>query len=381
MRNILLITANTLRVTFRVRSRIIVYFVVPALCVMIVFFINSIGGGLSAAVGVVDNDGSKLARELVKGLNKTGSFRTSVAEPQALDRLLTAGQLDCGLVIPAGYGDDILAGSLPAIRIVSIKGESVTAWLEQFVDLFSGTASALAAAAGGDRRRFDALYAEAADKGARLTVETLSDVSAGRKTTVSSVGYLVFFLILGAGLTMQLVLEERRNRTYARIKSAPVRASQYIAGNGLAGFMIVLAQILAVLSILRLILQIETFVPDLLFFAILFVFGFAAVAFAMTITAFSRSSFVASILLNLSLIPSCMIAGCFWPIEFMPPFLQKLALFFPQRWVLDAIQKAQSGAGMGEIAVNLLIIAGFALALFLAASLRFSRMEESGQFV
>jgi hypothetical protein len=41
----------------------------------------------------------------------------------------------------------------------------------------------------------------------------------------------------------------------------------------------------------------------------------------------------------------------------------------------------QTGAGVGEIAVNLLVIAGFALAFFLAASLRFSRLEESGQFV
>ncbi len=381
MRNILLTALNTVRVTFRVRSRIMVYFLVPLFGVVVSFFINGGGANQLIRVGIVDGDATAPARHLVESLQKTGRFQTPAVAPAELNRRIAEGALDCGLVIPEGYGAGVLAGAPPAVSIVSIQGKQITAWLEEYARLYSSTASALAVAAGGDPVRFEALYAEASARGARLDVEKLRDASAGRATTVLSVGYLVFFLILGAGITGNFVLEDRRIKTFARIKSAPVRAGQYIAGNGLAGFLIVVAQIILVMLVMKLVFRIETFVPDLLLFAILFVFGFAAVGAAMAITAFSRSTFVSTILLNLILTPTCMIAGCFWRVEFMPQFLQKLSLFFPQRWVLDAVQKAQAGAGLGEIALNLVVIAGFALVLFLAASLRFARLEESGQFV
>ena len=76
-----------------------------------------------------------------------------------------------------------------------------------------------------------------------------------------------------------------------------------------------------------------------------------------------------------------MIAGCFWPVQLMPAFLQRLAQFFPQWRVLDAVQKLQEEGGMSAIASNLLVIMGYALVLFLVAGYRFSRTREAGVFV
>jgi ABC-2 type transport system permease protein len=124
-----------------------------------------------------------------------------------------------------------------------------------------------------------------------------------------------------------------------------VRASHYIVGNGLAGLAIIVVQILFIQLLMKYAFRIETFVPDLPMFAVLFLFGLVAVGFGMAITAFSRSSMFANVLSNLIITPSCMIAGCFWPAELMPQSLKRLSYFVPQRWALAAVQKAQVGGG------------------------------------
>jgi ABC-2 type transport system permease protein len=378
MRNIFLVMTNTLRVTFRARSKILVYFIMPILGIVLSLFLNIGAQNRPARVGVVDSDGGRFALELVKSVNAWGGYTASAAAAKDLDSLIAKGSLDCGMIIPAGYSESIFHEPVRPIRIVSAKGEQVTAWLQQMVEMYTSSLSQLAAASAGDGARFEEMYANLKKNGAVLSVEKVPDISSGKRVTLSSMGFLIYFLVLGASITMQLVLADRRSRTYFRIRSAPVRAGEYIAGNGIAGLFIVVTQILAVQLILKLVFRVETYMPDLLLFAILFLYGMVAVGLAMAITAFSRSSFVASVAANLIITPTCMVAGCFWPASIMPQLLQRLSFFLPQRWALDAVQKAQGGIAIG---VDLLVIAAFALALFILASYRFSRIEESGQFV
>jgi len=63
------------------------------------------------------------------------------------------------------------------------------------------------------------------------------------------------------------------------------------------------------------------------------------------------------------------LGGCWWPIEIAPPFAQKLALFFPTGWAMDALHKLMSfgespAAVIPHIAafIALALIAGYTLA-------------------
>jgi ABC-2 type transport system permease protein len=378
MRNILRVTANTLRVTFKAKSKVLVYFICPVLGLVLSLFVNFGPSGGPARVGIVDNDGGRFSTDLVKSVGQWGGYSTAAVAAWELSERIARGSLDCGMVVPAGYSASVFQGAVLPVELVSAKGEEVTGWLGRMVDLYGSSLSDLASAAGGEGAAFERMYAALKDKDASLKVEKLPDTFGSKQITVSTIGFLIYFLILGATITMQLVLTERRNRTYFRIRSAPVRASEYIAGNGVAGLFIVVVQILSIQILLKYVFRVDTHVSDLLLFAILFVFGTVAVGLAMAITAFSSSSFMASVISNLLITPTCMIAGCFWPASVMPAFLQKLSFFLPQRWTLDAVQKAQSG---GAVGTDLLVIAAFALVFFILASYRFSRVEESGQFV
>ncbi|MFD2074129.1 ABC transporter permease [Geobacillus jurassicus] len=115
--------------------------------------------------------------------------------------------------------------------------------------------------------------------------------------------------------------------------------------------------------------------------SILRFFSLSAIGLALITVMFANSSASAGALQPLITVPTCMLAGCFWPVELMPAFLQRAAYFMPQRWALDLLVKLQEGRSFGSLYLHLLILLAFALAFFLLAVYKFSRNQQSGQFV
>jgi len=381
MRSILLIMTNTLRVTFRRKSSFIIYLLLPVAGVLLALSIMSGGSSRPVRIGVVDHDGGPYASDLTSNFESWGNYRVEAVRASELGSLIAAGKIDCGIEIPAGYSASIPTGRIERVSLVSLKGQAVTAVLESLINQYSGALSDLAKGSGGSVERFRALYDRTRTQGATLVVDHLPDQLRNKAVTYTSLGYFVMFVMLGAGITSQLILAEKRSRTYYRICGAPVRSRDYLAGNGLAGLSIIFVQIITVMVVLRGILKVDTYAPDLLLAAILAVFGLVAVALGMLIAAFARSSGAAAALSTLIITPSCMLAGCFWSLSFMPPFMQKIALFMPQRWVLDAVTKLQAGGSAAGVAANTIVLAAFAVTFFVVAAYGFARREESGQFV
>ena len=79
---------------------------------------------------------------------------------------------------------------------------------------------------------------------------------------------------------------------------------------------------------------------------------------------------------NIIIVPTSMLAGCFWPIEIMPDFMQKLAMIFPQSWVLKAIDNLQFGEKLENIIPYLLMILIFAIVIFIVALVKFRNDED-----
>lgn len=127
--------------------------------------------------------------------------------------------------------------------------------------------------------------------------------------------------------------------------------------------------------------RIETFVPDIAMFLILLLFGIVAIGIALVITAFAGSSYMAATLSSLVITSTCMLGGCFWPVDLMPEVVQKISFFMPQQWAIDAFQKVQLGSGMYEILINTMILCAFALALLLIAIYKFYRADDVKKFV
>lgn len=84
---------------------------------------------------------------------------------------------------------------------------------------------------------------------------------------------------------------------------------------------------------------------------------------------------------NLVIVPTCLLAGCYFPYDIMPKAVQKVADFLPQRWLLDTIAKLQQGIPFSELYLNILILFAFAIAFFLIAIYKFGRNNDARNFV
>jgi ABC-2 type transport system permease protein len=283
--------------------------------------------------------------------------------------------------VPENYTDSIYSGNAADIEIFSLKGQETTVWIEQVINTYTSSMLRLSDAAGGDQAAFDRMLGQVKEGTIELKLETVEDRAIGKSMTVTSVGFLILFLMLGTGFTSGIILKEKRIRTYHRICSAPVSARQYLLANSITSMLISIVQIVILLVVMRFAIRIDTGVNDVYMFFILLVFAMVSVGLGLIITAFASTSYMAGTMSTLIITPTCMLGGCYWDIRLMPEFMQKIGFFVPQRWVIDAIMKMQTGSDFADIYLNLLVLAAFALTLTLAAVYKFSRANNVQKFI
>lgn len=381
MRNVLLLTVNTLKLELRKKFSFVLMILFPVLGVLLSINIYGNAGTGSLKIAVIDNDHSTISQNMVNDLGRQQQFKISAASAKDVSTTLSSGKADCVLMIPAGFAQDIYQNKNPQVELVSIKGKSATAWVESTVNLHIRNLSDIARASGGDRETFDKIYANLEKDKTTMQVRTIQDQSTSKGITSQSIGFLIMFMMIGAGNTTEMILKEKRERTYFRILSAPVSGRTYVAGNVLAGIIQVMLQVLILLVLMTRVFKIQTFVPFYQLFLILVLFGLVAIGLGLLIVAFSGDTSQANALQNLIITPTCLLAGCFWPMEIMPKAIQKMADFTPQKWAIGAIKALQSGNSFGEITSYLVIIVAFALAFFLIAAYKLGRNNSISNYL
>lgn len=381
MKNVGILILNTLKVTFRRKGNLIIYLLLPILGVILAVVIYSGAGSARVNIAVADKDAGRLSVDFTNDLKERDSFKIYEVKESDIRNGLLDRKYDAAIVIPEGFEQGVHAGNIPEIEVISLKGQESTAWIVSFINLNSQNLASLYAASDGDKSAFDKLYDNYRKGSLKIKVEELDDVKTSQNVTVTSMGFLIMFVMLGSSFTSQFILNEKRTRTYYRICSAPVSFREYIAANTLTSLIIISIQILVIQLVMKYIFRLETFVPDGSMFVILFLFGMVATGINMLITALSSSSYMASTVSTLVMTPTCMLGGCFWSVELMPEIMRKIAFFMPQWWTLDAIKKMQVGGGFDTIGMHLVILLAFAAALLLGAIYRFSRTNGVQKFV
>ena len=373
--------ANNLRVSFRKKGNIIVYIFLPLLGVVFSLLVYSGNGTSALRVGVADNDKSVLSADLKQVMQGKEGFTVSDLAEEEINNKLLESELDAAVVIPEGFGKSVYDGKARTIEVVSLKGQSVTVWVEQMLNSHIDSLSRLSAAAGGDKTMFDKMYAQMNNELIIMNVVKLADKVVAKNMTITAIGLLIMFMMLGTSFTSMLILKEKRMRTYHRICSAPVNSWKYILANAVTSLIISVIQILTIQVAMKYVFRIDTGVGDVEMFIVLLMFGLVAIGIGLVVTAFSGSSYMASTLSSLIMTPTCMLGGCFWSVGMMPEFMRKLSYFMPQRWAIEALEKLQAGDSMASVYLNLFVLFAFALALMLISAYKFSRTSNVQKFV
>lgn len=103
----------------------------------------------------------------------------------------------------------------------------------------------------------------------------------------------------------------------------------------------------------------------LLVAAILMMFLLCVTGLGILLSTVVRTSVQLQALSPIVITATCMLGGCYWPLEIVSPTMRTISKFTPQAWAMGALNDVVArGAGLSSIYLPLLALAGFTLVFF-----------------
>jgi len=359
----------------RVREVLLWTFLMP---VIFFYFLAMVNGGESAerkdalAVSVAPDAGF-LAHELISQLGKR-DYR--IVRPETREEFLSEPRR---IEIPSGFTESVLAGKPMEIRF-SRKGEDQTADYDR-VRLMRAVYTVLAE------------LAVTAANGRAVTPESLQQLAAeprmlqlevkpAGKRVIPPSGYqqsvpgtMVMFtlVILFTGGAASLTME-RRMGLLRRLASSPVSRGAVVAGRWGSRMALGAVQILFAMLLGRWLFHVDWGPHPAMVVTILMAYGALAATLGILLGNFGRTEVQ---VIGIGVISSNLLAGlggCWWPIEIAPLWAQRLAMFLPTGWAMDALHKLVSfGASPASVIPHLCatLAAALVAGYILSRSFRF----------
>jgi len=382
MSDMMWLVRKTMANTFRSKRNWIFFFGLPILGVLLSTFIYGSSSGAKLQVGILNQDGdvsiTQNAIRFVQGLNQVD---VRMVDEKTMHDDIASGKMDSGIVFEQGFAASVQQGKPEHINIVSVKGAQATAYVKSMLQRYVGNVAAIGKEVQGDQAAFERIYAAYAKQSFGVKAETLEDTSRSKGATYQSIGFLIAFMMFSAVNMSELILREKENRTFLRLLSSPVSARTFVLSNVIVNLFVMLLQIVVTLFLMRTVLKVDSGIPYWQMIAALSLFALAAIALSLLIVSFAKSRTAANGMQNLIINPTCLLAGCYFPMSIMPDTVRQISNFVPQHWLLDMINKLQDGQGFGNLTLNMAILVAFALAFALIAIFRFSRNNDTRQFI
>jgi len=382
MKDMAWLIRRTLLSKFRNKRNWFLYFGLPVAGALLSMLLYGNASGTDLRVGIVNEDGNEtITTDTIQFISELKQVKVTATDEASLNQAIEDGKLDIGIIIDKGFADNVRSGSPGKTTIVSVQGVQVTASVRSMLQSYISNIAAIGKETRGEQEAFERIYEGYRQQSFKLTADTVKDTSSTKSVTYQSVGYLITFMMLSAVNMSGLILREKENRTFLRIFSSPISARTYVLANVVVNVIIMLLQIVVTLFFMKYVFHIDSGVSYAEFVPVLLLFGLSAVGLSLMIVAFAKSGTGAGAIQNLIITPTCLLAGCFFPMDIMPDSVRKISNFLPQHWLLDTVNKLQQGNTIGSLYMNLAIMAAFAAAFSLIAIYRFGRNNDTRMFV
>lgn len=372
--NSLTIAWNMVKRTIGTRKGFLLQIVLPSIVVAVLA--GFVGGGSDSkfTIAYVNHEQDGIASKLlIKQLAEIENYdmREFQTEADMKDNLLRF-KAGLGMSIPDNFTEALFAGQKPLTPVYEMVTSQDSYMARVKLDENIGMLHSIAAqssisTAGSDKEKSFTKLVEQAGQ-AMITIQKL-DLQLYPKEGLSLVtGFTLMFLMGLVSNTVLHIAQDRSQRTLARIYTAPVTSFQITVGNFLGSLCVGLLQIIIIVLVSRYVMGYEYGVALMPHILILGVFMLVTMGIASTVAGFIRNPQNIGMLNNLIIFPTCMLGGCFWPITFMPDFMQRIANFVPQKWAIQAVEALSAGDSLDSIVIPLSILGLMALILLTVGS-------------
>jgi ABC-2 type transport system permease protein len=362
---VIAVARKELRQIRRDRRTLMILLFVPAMFLLLYgyalnFDIRHVG------LAVEDRDRTAQSRALVSAFVNSGYFDlvADLHGDEALDRVFNRNLARAALVIPAGYGRDVLNRRPTDVQVI-IDGDNANT-----ATTVMGYAQTIVAQI-------------AAREGAAVSIPTPVELEPRvwynpqlRSTLFLVPGLIAYIAMITAVISTALsIVREKERGTMEQVRMAPVRPSIYVIGKTVPYLVLSFASalLIVVVSMLLFDLPMRGSWASLCLAIGLFLVG--AQAQGLVISSVAPNQQVAfQLALLSSFLPTFVLSGFIFPITSMPPVIQVITHVVPARYFILALRAiVLKGAALTSFWPDLAALAVFALAMLTLASVRLRR--------
>lgn len=386
----------------RDRHALAALFLMPAIFILVMSlalrdaFVPGVQSELAYAV--VDLDRSAASRELVERLDRIAVLQAQgVLEDEAAGRSAVAdGRLAFALVVPAGFGERLLAreadSAAPPLRVLADPGipRAVQSGFQQQVEAEAARIRVLTLLDGlGRKLMVPELRRQAGiDANPQVVSEAVrsGEADGGAPALVpSSVqqsvpAWLIFSMFFVVVPLSAVFIAERQQGTLQRLATQQVPFGLVLAGKLLPYFVVNQVQAVVMVMVGRWLVPLAggeaLTLPDggaslFALWVMAAAVSIAAVAWALLIASLTRSSEQATIVGGVGNILMGALGGIMVPKFLMPPEMQSLTQLSPMAWGLDGFHRVMlHHDGIAGILPQAATLVCFGLAVLAAAILK-----------
>jgi ABC-2 type transport system permease protein len=319
---------------------------------------------------VYDADKTAQSRDLIATYQASNYFDivTYVSREQELAYMLDHGDVRAAMIIPTGFGNDVIANKRPDVAFL--------------ID-------------GSDPNVANTVFAASQSVGQAISVETVESTLGQAMTSMPGVdvrprvwynpnlesayfvipGLIVIVLFLFTTLfTSSSIVRERELGTIEQLIVTPIRPLELIIAKVvpyvLISFFIVIEVL--VIGVLLFGVPINGSIPLLLGLSSLFLI--TALGIGIFISSVANTQQEALLMTFAVMLPSIFLSGFFFPIEAMPPLMQYITYLVPARYGMVIMRGIiLKGVGISILMEQILAVIIFGTVVMVLASSRFKK--------
>ena len=346
------------------RDRASLFWTIAFPVIFVVLFGSIFSGGPTKfSVGWVDQDQSAASTQLRAGFAAVSLLELHNVNNDDGLRQMRDGKLDAVIVVPAGLGAAMAPGA-PATTPFQL-----TLYTDPSKQTASGTVGQIVAqVVGGINQSLSGRPPALGVQPQPLQTQNLTDAAYFVPSILA-----MALMQLGVFAAIPLVAQ-REKQILKRLGATPLARSTLVGSNVFTRLLIAVVQTVIIIGIGAVLFGVTVAQP--LAVAGLVVLGAVTfVSIGYVIASYARTEDSANTLASVVQFPLMFLSGIFFPIAFMPQWLQPVAALLPLTYLGDALRQTMvGGAAYAPLGVDVLVLAGWLIVTFLISA-RFFRWQ------
>lgn len=394
---ILTIALYDLKKLARERTALIITFLMPLIFIIIMGSINfGTGEGAPAIpVGIVNYDQGKASADLLKEVGRDNALSIRVLNENQLVDAVKNADVDAGFIIPGDFSSVLSSGGIPEIKVLKLPSSADFMVIEGIISASYAKIGARNGIQAYFKEKMEevdsngeaAMLSEVGEKlderlqgPALVSVEATgySETGNAKKTDAReqyTLGFIIMFVMWAVVFSAGETLQEKKTNTWGRLNITPAGKHRILLGKMLGTFLKGWIQVIFLILFSKFVMGIAWGGSIAAIIILVSIYLLSVNSFGMFLASMVRTNAQLGAISSIVITCTSMLAGCYWPLEIVPEYMQKVARIFPQYWAMKGLAATAANQGLGDVAIPALILAGMGLLFFLLSlmkgSLRF----------